>query len=214
MTGTPAATTIASISSITVTNAAGTASSSGVAVPSRGAARLKDPLRPGNSVRVDFFFDPNPLCIPAEGIFWQSLDVEEQAANSATFNVNNQANPIVVSKARSSITSTLTLVSRTFADRDRLDVLFAPGSPVLFQAPAEYGVPDRFLSIGTVSKGRVLPDHRFPIRVFSLPHVCVSSPGGPMEGAVGARWSDICSTWGAINAAGLTWTQLLQGLGA
>lgn len=215
MVGTPAATTIVSISSITIANAAGSATSSGVLLPSLGAAQLKDPLRPGNNVRVDFFFDPNPLCIPGEGVFWQSMDTEDQTANAATFNVNNQASPVVVSKVRSSITSTLTLVSRTFQDRDRLDALLAPGSPLLFQAPDEYGVSDRYLSIGTVAKGRILPDHRIPIRVFSLPHVVVVAPGGTMQGTVGARWQDLCNryaSWGAVNAAGLTWTQVLQGL--
>jgi hypothetical protein len=35
-----------------------------------------------------------------------------------------------------------------------------------------------------------------------------------MQGTVGARWQDTCNqfaTWGAVNAAGLTWTQVLQG---
>jgi hypothetical protein len=215
MTGTPAATTIVSASSVVVVSAAGSATSAGSLVQSLGASRLKDPLRPGNNVRIDFGFDPNPLCIPAEGIFWQSLDVEQQGANAATFNVNNQPEPVVVSKTRSSVTSTLTLVSRTFTDRDRLTALLAPGSPLLFQVPDEYGMPDRYLSVGADSIGRVLPDHRIPIRVFSLPHAVVSSPGGPMQGTVGARWQDTCTryaTWAAVNAAGLTWTQVLDGL--
>jgi hypothetical protein len=213
--GTPAATSIASFASVAVVSAAGSATSGGVTLASLGSCRLKDPLRPGSNVRVDFAFDPNPLCTPSEGIFWQSLDVEERGANAATFNINNQVNAAVVSKVRSSVTSTLTLVSRTFADRDRLDVLLAPGSPLLFQAPDEYGLPDRYLSVGNESTGRVLPDHRIPIRVFSLPHVVVSAPGGPMQGTVGARWSDTCNryaTWGAVNAAALTWTQVLDGL--
>lgn len=215
MSGTPAATTVASVGSIVVTNTAGSATSGGVLLPSLGACQLKDPLRPGNNVRVDFAFDPNPLCTPTEGIFFQSMDSEQQAANAAVFNVNNQANPLVVSKVRSSIASTLTLVSRTFLDRDRLDVLLAPGSPLLFQVPDEYGIPDRYLSIGADTKARVLPDHKFPIRVFSLPFQAVSAPGGPMQGTVGARWQDTCNryaTWGAVNGAGLTWTQVLDGL--
>jgi hypothetical protein len=215
MDGTPAATTVASIGSVTVTNVAGSATSGGISMPSLGACRLKDPLRPGGNVRVDLAFDPNPLCTPTEGVFFQSLDTESQAANAATFNVNNQANPVVVSKVRSSVTSTLTLISRTFADRDRLIALLAPGSPLLFQAPDEYGLPDRYLSVGADQVARVLPDHRFPIRVFSLPHAVVSSPGGPMQGTIGARWQDTCNryaTWALVNAAGLTWTQVLDGL--
>lgn len=214
MSGTPAASTIASISSAAVTSAAGSASSAGVTVQSLSACWLRDPLRPGNNVRVDFAFDPNPQCTPTEGVFWQSLDAEQQAANAATFNVNNQANPIVVSKVRSSISSTLNLVTRTFPDRDRIVALLAPGSPLLFQVPDEYGVPDRYISVGTSQVARVLPDHRFPIRVVSLPHQVTSAPGGLMQGTVGARWSDLCNryaTWSAINVAGLTWVQLLDG---
>lgn len=213
--GTPAATVVASFSSITVTNVAGSASSGGVSVPSLGACRLKDPLRPGNNVRVDFTFDPNPQCTPTEGIFWQSLDTWQQAPNAATFNVNNQANPVVVSKQRSSVTSTLTLVSRTFTDRDRLIAMLDPGSPLLFQVPDEYGVPDRYVSVGADSIAQILPDTRIPIRVISLPHTVCSAPGGPMQGTVGARWSDTCNryaTWALVNAAGLTWVQVLDGL--
>lgn len=215
MTGTPTASTVISVNPVRLTNAAGSATSGGVTVASQGACRFKDPLRPGNNVRVDFFFDPNPLCIPAEGVFWQSLDTEQQAANSAVFNINNQAEPIVVSKERSAPTSTLTLVSRTFPDRDRLITLLAPGSPLLFQAPDEYGLPDRYISVSGDTIARVLPDHKFPIRVFSLPHAVVAAPGGPMEGTVGARWQDTCNryaTWAAVNAAGLTWIQVLDGL--
>jgi hypothetical protein len=203
------------MSSVALTNAVGTATSGGVSVPSLGACQLKDPLRPGSNVRVDFAFDPNPLCTPSEGVFFQSMDAESQSPNAAVFNVNNQAAPLAVSKVRSSITSTLTLVSRTFADRDRLDALLAPGSPVLFQVPAEYGITDRYLSVGAETKSRVLPDHRFPIRVFSLPFSAVSAPGGSMQGTVGARWSDTCNrfaSWSAVNGAGLTWIQVLDGL--
>lgn len=213
--GTPASGTQLLTYSAAVTSAAGSATSGGVTVASLGACWLKDPLRPGNSVRVDFCFDPNPQCTPTEGVFFQSMDAQQRGANAANFNVNNQPQPVVVSKQRSSISSTLTLVSRTFADRDRLNVAFQPGSPLLFQVPAEYGVPLQYLSIGTTTESRVLPDHRFSLRVFQLPYVAVSAPGGPMQGTVGARWSDTCNryaTWAAVNAAGLTWTQILDGL--
>lgn len=213
--GTPAATTIVSFSSVTVTNAAGAATSGGVTVASLGSCRLKDPLRPGNNVRVDFAFDPNPQCTPTEGVFFQSIDVESRAANSAAFNVNNQTTPVVVSKTRSAVTSTLTLVSRTFADRDRLNTLLVAGSPLLFQVPSEFGVRDRQLSIGTTTVSRVLPNHKFPLRVFGLPFASCAAPGGPMQGVVGSRWSDMCNryaSWSAVTGAGLTWTQLLDGL--
>lgn len=212
--GTPAATSMATFASAVVTNAAGSATSGGVTVPSLGSCWLKDPLRPGNNIRVDFAFDPNPQCTPTEGVFFQGMDTESRAANAASFNINNQAAPVVVSKVRSTPTSTLTLVSRTFADRDRLNTALAPGSPLLFQVPDEYGIPDQYLSVGTTGVARVHPDHRFPIRVFSLPFSATAGPGGTMQGTVGTRWQDTCNryaTWGAVNAAGLTWVQVLDG---
>ncbi len=214
MNGTPASGTILLVYTAAVTNAAGSATSGTVTVQALGANWLKDPLRPGNNVRVDFCFDPNPLCTPTQGVFFQSMDAMTRGANAATFNVNNQESPVVVSKVRSSPTSTLTLVSRTFADRDRLNAILAPGSPLLWQVPSEYGVPLMYLAVGASTEGRVLPDHRFPIRVFQLPFASVAAPGGPMQGTVGARWADTCNvyaTWAAVTAAGLTWTQVLDG---
>lgn len=213
--GTPAASTFAIVASAVVTTVAGSATSGGVLVPSAGACWLKDPLRPGSNVRVDFLFDPNPNCVPGEGVFFQSLDPEQQAANAASFSVNNQAAPITVAKTRATVSSTLNLVSRTFQDRDRLDFALSTGSPLLFQVPDEYGVPDRYLAVGTVTKTRPLPDHRYPVRHFALPFASTVAPGGPMQGTVGARWSDTCNryaTWGAVNGAGLTWYQVLDGL--
>lgn len=212
MNGTPAAGTILLVYSAAVANVAGSATSGAVTVSAAGVCWLKDPLRPGNNVRVDFCFDPNPLCVPTEGVFFQAMDQEQRGSNSANFNISDQVLPIVVSKARGSVTSSLTLVSRTFPDRDRLNTALAPGSPLLFQVPSEYGVEAQYLAVGTSSVARVLPDHRFPIRVFSLPYVSVAAPGGPMQGTVGARWSDACETWAAVNGAGYTWTQLLQGV--
>lgn len=215
MQGTPGSGVTFSVSSVVVFNASGSATSGAAQVKSLGSCQFKDPLIPGNNVRVDFAWDPNPLCAPTEGVFWQSLDTEQYAANAAVFNVNNQDVAQVVSKRRSAPTSTLTLVSRTFADRDRLVTLLASGSALLFQAPDEYGLPDRYISVGANSISRVLPDHRIPIRVFSMPHTVCAAPGGPMQGTVGARWGDLCNryaSWAAVNAAGLTWIQLLDGL--
>lgn len=212
--GTPASTSVITVASYVVTNTAASATSAGVSVASLGSCWLKDPLRPGSNVRVDFCFDPNPQCTPTEGVFFQSMDTETRAPNAASFNINNQAAPVVVSKVRSALTSTLVLVSRTFADRDRLNTALAPGSPLLFQVPDEYGIPDQFMAVGATAIGRVLPDHRIPIRVFSLPFSQTVAPGGPMQGTVGARWQDTCNryaTWAAVTSAGLTWVDVLDG---
>jgi hypothetical protein len=200
---------------VTLTSKAGTATSAGgLVVRSEGSCWLKDPYLPGNTVRVDFCFDPNPLCTPQEGIFFASMDAENYATNSGTFGVNNQPEPVTVAKARQSRASTLTLVSRTLADRDRLIAMLAGGYPLLWQVPSEYGIPDAYLAVQNYQVVRVHPDVRFPIRVVPLPFVVERSPGGPMGGVPGARWVDTCNryaTWGAATAASVTWTQAMQG---
>ena len=214
MTGTPSAGVTLQVFSVALTNAAGSATSGTVTVASNATCWLKDPLRPGNSIRVDFCFDPNPLCTPTQGVFFQSMAEMARGANAANFNVNNQQQPVVTAKTRSAPTSTLTLVSRTFTDKDRLNTILDAGSPLLFQVPSDYGVPQMFLSIAGTTESRVFPDHRFPIRIFQLPFASVASPGGPMQGTIGARWADTCNvyaTWAAVTAAGLTWTQVLDG---
>lgn len=182
-------------------------------VASLGACWLKDPLRPGNTIRVDFCFDPDPLCIPAEGVFFQSLDAWQQPAYTGVFAVNDRAEPVTVSRLRGSVQSTLSLVCRTFADQDRLRAALSPGSPLLWQVPAEYGIPDMYLQVGGDTLSRLLPDHRFPVRAASLPFTAVSAPAGPAQGVQGARWDDLCvkyATNAAITSAGFTWGQLTQ----
>lgn len=213
--GTPPKSIFYFVDNVTLTSKAGTATSAGgLVVRSEGTCWLKDPYLPGNTVKVDFCFDPNPLCTPQEGIFFASMDAEGYAANSGTFNVNNQPEPVTVSRVRQSRASTLTLVTRTLADRDRLITMLAGGYPLLWQVPSEYGIPDAYIQVGSYQVVRVHPDIRFPIRVFPLPFVAERSPGGPMAGVVGARWQDSCNryaTWGAATAASVTWTQAMQG---
>lgn len=214
ITGTPAATVFVYGDQMALSSLDASATSAPTLLPSLGSCWLKDPLAPANNVRVDFCFDPNPLCAPQEGVFFQSLDVETLPANSAAFNVNNQPEPVITSKVRSSDTSTLTVVSRTFQDRDRLRALLLPGTPLLWQVPDEYGSPDRYISVGNAGFSRVLPDHRIPIRVLGMPFVVTKAPGGPSQGVYGARWQDSCNryaTWAAVTAAGITWTQALDG---
>lgn len=214
ITGTPAATAAFYWYGVTAASRASSATSAAVTVSSLGAFWLRDPLRPGRDVRIDLCFDPQPGCIPTQGIFFASMDTEQFPDNSGHNNVSNQPETVTVSRARGARNSSLNLVTRTLADRDRLELLVSAGTPLLFQAPPEYGIPDAYLSIAAESVGRVSPDHRFPIRVFQLPFAVEKAPGGPAEGPAGTRWLDQCNVyanWGAVKAAGLTWQQVTDG---
>lgn len=186
-------------------------------VASDGAFRLKDPVRPCSDLKIPLCFDQvqqDPACAPGSGIFFGGVGREERAANSITLNPTNAALPLSVSRRRRGISSILTLVSRTFSDRDDLVAINDPGSPLLLQGPPQYGVVDQYIGVGDWGVDRGLTDHRFPIRVNVLPYVQVKRPAGPSLGVCGSRMQDLCDvydTWTQIAEAELAWDDLIRG---
>jgi hypothetical protein len=193
-----------------------TAESGMVTIPSNGAFRLRDPVRPCHDLYVPLCFDqvPDPTCLPGSGVFFASMDTESYGTNAILLNPTNASNPLLVSRQRRNVTSVLTLVTRTFADRDDLLTLLNPGSPVLLQGPPQYGINDRYMAVDDVSVERGLSDHKFPIRVNTLPYTAVGRPAGPTQGVCGSQVGDTCdiySTWQELADAGLTWADLIRG---
>lgn len=190
-------------------------------MPSNGAFRLRDPVRPCNDIYLPLCFDQASLaqingqfCVPGSGVFFASMDTEAYDSNALLLNPTNAKYPISVSRTRRGVSSTLTVVSRTFADRDAVLTLNEPGSPVLLQGPPQYGIPDRYMAVQTVNVDRGLTDHKRQPRVIQMPHVEVARPAGPTQGVCGSRVTDLCdiyTTWDAMAAAGLTWDDLVRG---
>lgn len=186
------------------------------------------------TVTTESLFLKNPLhpCLDVELITCGSANVwtcedpdarqivfSQMSAESFDSNVNNllpanRRRAIPVYRERRDVEATLTLVTRTFADRDALRASLLPGSPLLLQLPPEYGIADRYMSVGTVVESRGLPDHRFQPRVVELPHVAVDRPEGPTDGVCGTRFQDLCGyydSWDALHIAGITWQDILEG---
>jgi len=190
-------------------------------MPSNGIFRLKDPVRPCNDQAMPLCFTQANLanidgefCIPGSGIFFASMSTEAYPSNSLLLNPVNAALPMSISRARRGASSTLQVVTRTFADRDALLTLNAAGSPILIQGPPEYGIADRYMAISTIDVDRGLSDHKFQVRVIDLPHVQVARPAGPMQGPCGSQMDNLCdiyTTWGELEASGLTWEDLIRG---
>lgn len=175
---------------------------------------LKDPLRPWADQRVYLSIPQEPDCVPASAIFFVGMDTESRDARSGSFPVNQAELPIWASRVRGSISSSLILASRSFPDRDNLIELNASGNVLLFQGPAAYGIPDRYMGIGPYSISRLSPDHKVPWRTHTMPHVQTGRPAGLAEGVLGVRWADVCdvyATFGDITAANVTTTQVLYG---
>lgn len=176
---------------------------------------LKDPLRPWADQRVVLEVPQEPDCVPESAIFFQGMDIESRPSRSGVFGVNQARLPILAARTRGSITSSLILVSRNFNDRDALITLNETGGALLWQGPAAYGMPDRYMAVNSdYSVSRLSPDHRVPWRIHVMPHTEVGRPAGLAEGVLGVRWVDTCdvyTTFGDMTAANVTTTQVLLG---
>jgi hypothetical protein len=189
-------------------------------VASNGGFWLRDPVRPCNDRRVPLCFTQansadetsGDFCIPGSGIFFASMDVETRDTNTLVVGPTNAKYPIAITRQRRGISSILTLVTRTFTDRDDLINLNAPGSPLFWQGPANYGIPDQYMSVAPTAVERGLSNHKFQVRVNQLPYVEVARPAGPSQGTCGSQVQDYCDfTWGELQAGGFTWDDLIRG---
>lgn len=183
-------------------------------VGSSGWSMLRDPMRPCNDLHVGICWTPDPNCVPSQGVFFQRLEGEGYAGNSVELRPFNSPRPASASRERSDAASALVLVTRTFADRDAMLEILRAGTPLLWQAPPEYGQPDRYIQIGDVNVSRYNPDHRYQPRTFTLPFLTEDRPEGPTQGICGTRVKDMCDTytsWNAMQTAGLSYQDLLLG---
>lgn len=188
-------------------------------IPSNGIFRLRDPVRPCNDRPVPLCFtqantamDEDGYCIPGSGIFFASMETESYAPNSLLVNPTNAKYPISVTRTRRGVASLLTLVTRTFTDRDDILTLTSPGSPLFWQGPATYGIADQYLDIQVVQVDRGLSDHKFQVRVIALPYTSVARPAGPSQGVCDSQVGDYCDfTWGELVAGGYNWDDLIRG---
>lgn len=181
---------------------------------SSGFNMLRDPVRPCNDLHVGLCFTHDPNCVPGRGVFFARLDAEGYAANSQDLQAFNSPRPATASRERSDAASTLTLITRSFADRDAMLEILRAGTPLLWQSPPEYGIPDRYIQVRDDTIARYQEDHRYQPRVITLPFVTEDRPEGPTQGICGARVKDLCdiyTSWDAMETAGLTFLDLLEG---
>lgn len=195
-----------------------TATTPDIVVASDGIFYLGDPVRPCRDKAVPLCFTSpvNPSCLPEDGIFFASMADEDEQANSITVNPTNRRLPLSITRERRGIESMLTLVTRTFDDRDDVKLLTQPGSPLLWRGPVNYGIADTYMDIGTVGVSRGLSDHKIQPRVITLPFVTVDRPAGPTQGICGAQVRDLCNvypTWDDVEIAGVTWESFIAGFG-
>lgn len=192
-------------------------SSTPLTIANDGRFWLKDPVRPCNDRPVPLCQTGAPKLPPCEdtnGILFVGIGPEIYPANSFNLRAVNRSLSQAITRPRGGAVTALRLQTVTFTDRDDVLALAAPGSPLLFQGPSEYGVPDRYMDVKDVQVSPELPDLRIQNRTETLPYITVERPPGPTQGICGARVADICeqySSWDELAATGFTWNDLVAG---
>lgn len=175
---------------------------------------LKSPLNPCSDVEVGNCTPMLEDCGEDVRVSYVGHDPDDYAPNTALWSPVNQVYPIPINRLRRAPTSVLRLLAHDCEARDAVLAANAPGDPLLFQAPADYCIPDRYISVGVLNESRISVDQREDFRLMSLPYATVARPSGPANGVCGARIEDLCdiyASWAAMAMADLTWTDLLLG---
>lgn len=179
---------------------------------SGGGFWLRSPLKPYKDRRL--LLRGDGTCPPAGGIYFVGMDARESyEANGTVVAPANRKLGMAISRPRRGVSSTLSLVTRTFADRDAVLDTMSDGTPVQVAAPPAYGLPARYLAAGVVDVQRGMADHRFQPRLITLPYTEVGQPAGPGAGVLGARHRDLCktyATWDAAAAASVTYDDMIK----
>jgi hypothetical protein len=176
---------------------------------------LKSPWHPCDDVLLG-------LCVPGmdfdceedSRVTYVGMAADELAPNTVLSEPANRKYPIPINRVRRAPSSELRLLAHDCTARDAVLGANDPGSPLLFQAPADYCIPDRYISVGVETESRFSVDQRDDFRLMTLPYVVVQRPDGPSDGICGARIADLCdiyASWQAMILAGLSFYDLLLG---
>ena len=176
---------------------------------------LKDPFNPCLDVEIG-------LCEPGmdfdcevdSRVSYAGMGNDELDANTVLSAPANRRYPIPVNRQRRAPRSELRLITHDCDARDAVLAINDPGDPLLFQAPDDYCIPDRYISVGTLTEARFSVDQREDFRLMAMPYAVVERPDGPANGPCGVRIMDLCdiyTSWQAMTLAALDWLDLLLG---
>jgi hypothetical protein len=214
-TGTPPASTLFYVDDIIVSQEEplATTACETVTVPSE-SVWLKSPLSPCSDVEIGICDPAFDECEEDSRVTYVGHDSDEYAPNTMVLAAVNRRRPIPVNRQRRDATSTLHVLAHDCDARDAVLLANEPGTPLLFQAPETYCIPDRYITVGTLTEQHIGVDQRNDFRLMSMPYAVVDRPEGPANGICGARIADLCdiyTSWAAMTMANLTWTDLLLG---
>lgn len=191
-------------------------------------AWLKDPYAPGNNMRIDLTTE---IYRPCEGAgltaVLETFGADSRVSATGVFDIVNSADPMTVAHARKSPATEMSIISRQLSDITAIAALLAPGSDLLLQLPATYGLfnstyGSEWVTVEDVTTGRITVDMRTPLRRWTIPYRVTSTPSDIASGLTGgsipapstATWqalADSGNTWATLAATGNTWSDVAQG---
>lgn len=175
---------------------------------------LKSPLHPCDDIQVGLCSPVVSDCGADDRVSYVGHDDDTYEANTALLSGPNRRRPVPMGRVRRDAQSTLRVLAHDCEARAAVLAANLTGDPLLFQAPATYCIPDRYISVGAVGETRISADQREDFRLMTMPYVTTDRPIGPSDGVCGARIADLCdiyTSWAALGIAGLTWNDLLLG---
>lgn len=214
--GRPPATTLFYIDDVGIMRAtAQTATACETVTVTSDSVWLKSPFYPCSDIEIGLCepgmdFD----CETDSRVSYAGMGSDELDPNTILSVPANRKYPIPTNRVRRAPRSELRLISHDCDARDAVLVINDPGGPLLFQAPDDYCIPDRYISVGTLTEARFSVDQRDDFRLMMLPYAVVQRPEGPANGPCGLRIMDLCdiyTSWAAITLVGLDWLDLLLG---
>ena len=135
-------------------------------------------------------------------------------ANRAISRVLSRAKAVAISQIRSDAQTELLVSTDTLEERSLLLSVLGSGRVLQLRNPDPlYPETDWYISIGDVTEGRPIPDHRRPERTWALPVVRVDRPTGLIEASGAVTWADVLAlgTWTDVLADRDSWLEVLVG---
>ena len=159
---------------------------------------LKDPLEPARNISV------------------LVNDMSEYAYDTPTgiHTVLGRPDPVTVGEVRRAATGTLTLVTLSKEDRDRLHYITASGHVLLFQSSQDSGVGNMYIALTGVTETRVVNLRGQSERLWTIGYQEVASPVG--DGAATPTWAEVVAqyaSWQDVVDAGYgSWLEFIESL--
>jgi hypothetical protein len=114
-----------------------------------------------------------------------------RSARQGVHQISGRARPIVITDVRTSRTGTLTVVTATHDEIQRLWWLVEQGSTLLVQWPSTWGESDTYVQVGDVSESHVVQWADYADRAWTLALTEVDRPVGGITGSAVRTWEDV-----------------------